>query len=265
MAVATRESFACEAYYRECSGRASGRLVLLWLINFALASVLSAPSQASAQADAPPRDYLDLGPHFVFAPGFGSTTEFRDLLLQKAASLRVTGTATYRGWSLSGTLDQSIESTRTRASELLATYSHKLPYADLHLGIVYAQIDGGFSGECTAASATVSSNSLPSTKLDLTVQNDLSGTCRLISIGASQVLWRRGAHQFELRASATNWETDILKTDGWSVRLMGRSQLGANKSVHYHIGYVDSNLRQGAVQREPSGITMGVNYVWEFR
>lgn len=233
--------------------------------NFVLASALSVPSQASAQADAPPRDYLDLRPHFVVAPGFGSTTEFRDLLLQKAASLRVAGTATYRGWSLSGTLDQAVESTGTRASELLATYSHKLPYVDLHLGAVHGRIDGNYSSGCTAASATASSNSLTSTKLDLTVQNDLSGACRLISVGASQVLWRRGSHQLDLRASANSWKTGVLKTDGWSVRLMGRSQLEANQSVHYHIAYIDSNLRQGALQSKPSGVTVGINYVWEFR
>lgn len=265
MAVAAWQSLRCEVDCLAPTKSSFRQALAVMLSTLVLASALSVPSQASAQADAPPRDYLDLGPHFVVAPGFGTTTEFRDLLLQKAASLRVAGTATYRGWSLSATLDQSVESTGTRASDLLATYSHKLPYVDLHLGIVHGRIDGDYSGGCTAASATASSNSLPSTKLDLTVQNDLSGACRLVSIGASQVLWRRGTHQLDLRASATNWKTDILKTDGWSVRLMGRSQLEANQSIHYHIGYVDSNLRQGALQSKPSGITVGINYVWEFR
>lgn len=265
MAVAARESFKRRTHYRCCVDSAPGAFSLPWLIHLALALVLVGPSQASAQADAPPRDYLDLGPHFVLAPGFGSTTEFRDLLLQKAASVRLAGTATYRGWSLSGTLDQSIESAGTRASELLATYSHKLPYADLHIGIVHARIDGSYSSECTAASLTASSNSLPSTKLDITVQSDLSGTCRLFAIGASQVLWRRGIHQIDFRVRANNWETDVLKTDGWSMRFMGRSQLDANQSLHYHVGYIDSSLNQGTLHSRPNGATVGINYVWEFR
>lgn len=265
MAVAARESFKRKTH-RRCRLRGAPRdFSLPWLIRLALALVLVGPSQASAQADAPPRDYLDLGPHFVVAPGFGSTTEFRDVLLQKSASARLAGTATYRGWSLSGALDQSIQSADTRAYELLATYGHKLPYADLHIGIVHAQIDGSYSSGCTAANLTASSNSLSSTKLDVTVQNDLSGTCRLYAIGASQVMWRRGIHQIDFRVSANRWKTDALKTDGWSIRLMGRSQLDTNQSFQYHVGFIDSSLNQGTMQSRPSGATVGINYVWEFR
>lgn len=236
-----------------------------WKISLAFGLVVTGTSQASAQADAPPHDFSDLGPHFIIASGLGITNEFRDLLLQKSASVRLGGTATYRGWSLSGALDQSTQSAEPRAYELLATYSHKLPYMDLHIGIVHARIDGIYSSGCTAASLTASSNSLSSTKLDITVQNDLSGTCRLVSIGASQVMWRGGIYQIDFRASANSWKTDVLKTDGWSIRLMGRSQLDANQSLHYHVGYTDSNLNQGTLQSRPSGATVGINYVWEFR
>lgn len=265
MAVAARESFKRKTHLRRCVGEAPGACSLSWLLRLALALFLVGPTQARAQADAPPHDYLDLGPHLIVAPGFGSTTEFRDLLLQKSASLRLAGTATYRGWSLSGALDQSTQSAEPRAYELLATYSHKLPYVDLHIGIARARIDGIYSSGCTAASLTASSNSLSSTKLDLTVQNDLSGTCRLVSIGGSQVMWRSGIHQIDFRASANSWKTDVLKTDGWSIRLMGRSQLDANQSLHYHVGYISSSLNQGTLQSRPSGATVGINYVWEFR
>lgn len=265
MAIAGRKSIKLNTNSRGHPNPVPGSFLLSWLTRFALALTVVGPSQAVAQADAPPRDYLDLGPHFVVAPGFGSTTEFRDLLLQKSASARLAGTATYRGWSLSGALDQSIQSAEPRAYELLATYSHKLPYVDLHIGIVHARIDGIYSSGCTAASLTASSNSLSSTKLDITVQNDLSGTCRLVSIGASQVMWRGGIHQIDFRVSANSWKTDVLKTDGWSIRLMGRSQLNANQSLHYHVGYIDSSLNQGTLQSRPSGATVGINYVWEFR
>lgn len=261
MPIATSGSFEWKERFPCCLDGAPYDCTTQWVVWFVLALILT----GAAQAEAPPRDYLNLGPNFVVAPGIGSTTEFRDLLLQKAASLRVAGTVTYRGWALSGTLDQSVESTGTRASELLAIYSHKLPNVDLHLGIGHGQIDGDYSSGCTAASATASSNSLPSTILDLTVQNDLSGSCQLISIGASQMLWQHGTHQLNFRASANNWKTDILQTEGWSVRFMGRSQLEANQSVHYQIGYVDSNLKQGPLQSKPSGVTVSINYVWEFR
>lgn len=265
MAVAARESFKRKAHFRRCLGGMLGACSLPWLIRLALAIVLIEPSRAGAQADAPPHDYVDLGPHFVIAPGLGSTTEFRDLLLQKSASVRLTGTATYRGWSLSGALDQSIQTAETRAYELLATYSHKLPYVDLHIGIVHARIDGSYTSGCTAASLIASSNALSNTKLDIAVQNDLSNKCRLVAIGASQVVWRRGIHQIDFRVSANSWKTDVLKTNGWSMRLMGRSHLDANQSFHYHVGYIDSNLNQGTLQSKPSGATVGINYVWEFR
>lgn len=265
MVVAARKLFRWKTRFRGHHAQADGRFLLLRLIHLVLTLVLMGSSQASAQADAPPHDYLDLGPHFVIAPGVGSTTEFRDLLLQRSASARLAGTATYRGWSLSGALDQSIESTGTRASELLATYSHKLPYADLHLGIAHARIDGEYSDECSSASLTASSNSISSTKLDLTIQNDLSDTCRFFAVGASQMLWQRGIHQIVFRVSASSWTTDTLETNGWSVRLMGRSQLDANQSLHYHIGYIDSDLNQDPLQSRPSGATVGINYVWEFR
>jgi len=230
-----------------------------------LITALIFSGSVSAEADAPPHDYSDLGPHYILAPGVGSSTEFRDLLLQKSASMRLAGTATYRGWSLSGALDQSISSAEPRAYEFLSTYSYKLPYADLHIGIAHARIEGSYSSGCTAASLAFSSSRFSSTKLDLTVQNDLSGTCRLVSIGASQVIWRSGIHQIDFRASANSWKTDVLKTDGWSIRLMGRSQLDANQSLHYHVGYIDSSLNQGTLQSRPSGVTVGMNYVWEFR
>lgn len=265
MAVAVSESSRQTTHLRRYADCAPGASSLSWYRSLALALSLLGSSQAGAQANAPPHDYQDLGPHFVVSPGFGSTTEFRDLLLQKSASARLAGTATYRGWSLSGALSQSVQSSKPRAYELLATYSHKLPYADLHIGIVHARIDGSYSSGCTAASLTASSNSLSSTKLDLTVQNDLSGTCRLVSIGASQVLWQSGIYQIDLRASANSWRTDVLKTDGWSMRLMGRSQLDANQSLHYHVGYIESSLSQGTLQSRPSGATVGINYAWEFR
>ena len=159
MAVVADESFKQETYLRRGTDGAPGA-VPLWPPRLALALSLLGSTQAGAQADAPPHDYQDLGPHFVVAPGFGSTTEFRDLILQKSVSARLAGTATYRGWSLSGALNQSAQSSESRAYELLATYSHKLPYADLHIGIVHARIDGSYSSGCTAASLTASSNSL---------------------------------------------------------------------------------------------------------
>ena len=265
MAVAARKLFKWKTCFRDRHTHAAGRFLLLWLVHLVLAVGVVGPLQASAQADAPPRDYLDLGPHFVLAPGVGSTTEFRDLLLHRSVSARLAGTATYRGWSLSGTLGKSTDSMGTRASELLATYSHKLPYVDLHLGIVHAQIDGSYSGECTSASLTASTNSLSSTKLDLTVQNDLEDTCRFFAVGASQVLWQRGIHQVIFRVSTSRWTTDALETDGWSVRLMGRSQVDASQSIHYHIGYINSYLNKDPLQSRPSGATVGINYVWEFR
>ncbi len=236
-----------------------------WLYRLVIILYLVGPSQASAQADAPPHDYKDLGSHFIIAPGFSSATEFRDILLQKSVSIRLAGTATYRGWSLSGAMDQRFQSDKTRAYELLATYSHKLPYMDMHIGFVHARIDGNYSSGCTAANLTASSNSLSTTKVDLTIQNNLSGSCRMVSLGASQVIWRNSLHQVDFRASASSWKTDILKTDGWSIRLMGRSQLDAQQSLHYHVGYIESILSQGTVQSRPSGATVGINYVWEFR
>lgn len=265
MAVAARKLSKSK---KEVVGRMrkwSGRFPLVGSSFYALAVTLSLQSLASAQADAPPHNYLDLGPHFVLAPGLGSVTEYRDTLFRKSTSARIAATATYRGWSLSGALDQSTSSHGTRASELLATYSHKVPYADLHIGIVHAQVDGVFSSRCTAANLTASSNSLSSTKLDLTVQSNFSGMCRSVSIGASQVLWNAGSHQIDLRASASDWKTDALKTEGWSLRLIGRWQREANQSLHYHVGYIDSKLNQGTLQGRPRGATVGMNYVWEFR
>lgn len=265
MEVTTRKPFKRKALFRSHHTQAASRFLLFGLSHLVLALVSVWPRQASAQADAPPRNYLDLGPHFVVAPGAGATTEFRDILLQRSASARMAGSATYRGWSLSGALDQSIESTETRASELLATYSQKLPYADWHLGVAHAQINGSYSDECTSASLTVSSNELSSTIIDLTVQNDFADTCRFFAAGVSQMLWQRGVHQLVFRVSASSWTTDTLETDGLSVRLMGRSQLDKNQSLHYHIGHIDSHLNQGSLQSRPSGATVGINYVWEFR
>ncbi|MBO1542140.1 hypothetical protein [Pseudomonas sp. OA65] len=265
MEVTTRKFFRWKTRFRGRHIQVVSRFLLPWLVHLALALVLVRPSQASAQADAPPRNYLDLGPHFVVAPGVGSSSEFRDILLQKSASARMAASANYRGWSLSGTLDKSIESTETHASELLATYSHKLPYVDVHLGIAHAQIEGDYSEECTSASLTASSNNFSSTNLDVTVQNDLADNCRFFAAGASQMLWQRGIHQIFFRASASSWTTDTLEADGWSVRLMGRSKIDENQSFHYHIGYIDSDLNRDSLKSRPSGSTIGINYVWEFR
>jgi hypothetical protein len=180
-------------------------------------------------------------------------------------SARLGISATYRGWSVSGSIDQSIESTATSASELLATYSHKLPHVDLHIGLTHAQIDGIYADNCTLASLSASSNNLSRTKFDLTVQGNSSGTCTAVTIGASQELWKLGPYQIDLRASASSWETDSLSTDGWSLRLLGRWQLKTDQSLHFHIGYINSTLNRGFLQSKPSGPTLGINYVWEFR
>jgi hypothetical protein len=231
----------------------------------AVTTALLFSGNTSAEADAPPHNYLDLGPHYIIVSGIGSVTETRDILLQKSASVRLTGTATYKGWSLTGALDQSIQSAEPRTYELQSTYSHKLPYVDVHIGIVHTKIDGHYSIGCTAASLIASSNSLSSAKLDLTFQNDLSGACQFVSIGASQVIWRSGIHQMDFRASASSWNTEELKSDGWSIRLLGRSQLDTNQSLHYQAGYIESNLKHGPLQSSPNGPVFGINYVWEFR
>jgi len=181
-----------------------------------------------------------------------SFPEYRDLLLKTSFSARIGATVTYRGWSFSGSVDQSTSSSATQATEVLATYSHKLPLVDVHIGVVNARIDGIFSGGCSAASLSASSNSFLSTKLDFTLQDDFSGTCRSAALGASQLVWQRGVHQIDLRGSVNTWKTNALKTDGWSVRFIGRTQFDSIQSLHYHIGYIDSNLQKGVLQRNPS-------------
>lgn len=227
--------------------------------------LLLVSSIAVAEADAPPRHYLNLGPHFVFAPGFGSIVEYQDLLLKNAASVRVGATATYRGFSTSGVVDQSIKYSSTRAADISATYSHKIPYIDIHLGFDYVEIDGLFADQCTAAILAGSTNSLDSTKVDLNFQDDFSGQCKAASFGVAQQIWKRGPTQLDLRASISNNQMDNLSASGWSIRVLGRWQLESSQSIHYHVGYIKSTLTQGNQNSNPAGAAIGVNYVWEYR
>jgi hypothetical protein len=53
-----------------------------------VAAIFWRPELAVAQASAPPRDYTNLGPDFIIAPGTDVSTEYGDLLLWSTAAAR---------------------------------------------------------------------------------------------------------------------------------------------------------------------------------
>lgn len=235
------------------------------LLAIVIAAIVWRPELAIAQADAPPRDYTDLGPHFVIAPGFGVSTEYRDLLLRNAASARLGLTATYRGFSLSGFAESSLTSPSAKASEIAATYSHKLPYIDAHFGFAACDLSGAVNGSCGGLRIAASTNSLPYTKVDITVDASPSGRGHTTSLGLAQQVWRSGPHQVDLRVSGTRWDWDATDASGWSVRAIGRYQIDQATSVHYHVGYISSRIEQSGTTSRPDGALAGLNFVWEFR
>lgn len=259
------ERFACVPRRDSPARLRVGRPARSGSLAFAIAATLWCPELAIAQADAPPRDYTDLGPHFIIAPGIGVSTEYRDLLLRNTASARLGLTATYRGFSLSGFAESSLTSPSAKASEITATYSHKLPFIDAHFGFAVCDLSGAVSGSCGGLRLAASTNSLPYIKVDITVDASLSGRGYTTSLGLAHQLWRSGANQVDLRVSGTRWDWDFTDASGWSIRAIGRYQIDQITSIHYHVGYVSSMIEQSGTASRPDGALAGLNLVWEFR
>jgi hypothetical protein len=225
----------------------------------------SLSNYAIAQADAPPKDFTNLGPHFVIAPGLGAVTEYRDLLLKRDASLRLGVTATFRGFTLSGFAENSMHSPASRASELSATYSHKLPLVDAHLGLVTCDVLGNSEMSCGDVRVSFSSNSLPKTKMNFTFDASPSGRGQTFDLGISQQVWRMESHLIDVRLSGTRWDRKNSDANGWSIRLIGVRALDTSMSLHYHLGYISSRIKTSNSAEHADGVVGGLNVVWEFR
>ena len=232
-----------------------------------LCLLLSAvPGQASSPhvTATPPAHINDLPPHVTVSSGASSVLEYRDLLLKSALSGNLATTATYRGFTLSAFGAQPFSSGRTFATELVASYSHKLPLVDFHLGAVYCRIDRPTTTECADVRVALSTNTFRTTRVDLSADVSPFGKGHIISLGLTQQIKETESWILELKGSVTSWNRNNFDANGWSVRLQGVYQINHTLGIHSHLGFLQSCVTNPGVRDESNGVIAGVNAVWAF-
>ncbi len=232
-----------------------------------LCLLLSAvPSHAASSPDTatPTQNLNDLPPHVTLTAGASSVLEYRDLLLKSAISGALGTTATYRGFTFSAFGAQPFSSGRTLATELVASYSHKLPLVDLHLGAVYCRIDRPTTTECADVRVAFSTNTFRTTRVDLSADVSPFGKGHIISLGLTQQIKETESWILELKGSVTSWNRNNFDANGWSVRLQGVYQINHTLGIHSHLGFLQSWVTNPGVRDESDGVIAAVNAVWVF-
>lgn len=212
----------------------------------------------------PPENFTDTPPHLTATIGASSLLEYRDVLIKSAFSGNVAATGTYRGFTLSASGAQPFSSGRFNASELVATYSHKLPFVDLHMGMVYCRIDRPTTTECGDLRVALSTNTFRSTRVDINADVSPFGKGHILSIGISQRIKETEFWTFELKGSATTWNRNNFDANGWSLRLLGMYRISPHLGIHGHLGFLQSWVNNPGIKEEANGIVAGVNAIWTF-
>lgn len=213
----------------------------------------------------PPANFTSIPTHVTSSMGVSSLLEYRDILIKSSFSGNLAATATYRGFALSASGAQPFASGRTHASEIVGSYSHKLPFIDIHLGAVYCRIDRPSTTECADIRVAVSTNMFASMRFDMSADVSPFGKGHILSIGLNQRLSPNNqVWALEIRASATSWNRDNFDATGWSLRLQARYQLIRNLGFHSYLGFLQSFVTNPGTRDESNGVIAGLNAVWAF-
>lgn len=212
----------------------------------------------------PPENFTDLPPHVTTSIGFSSVLEYRDLLLKSAISGNIAATASYRGFTVSASGAQPFSSGRNHAVELVASYSHKLPFVDVHLGAVYCRIDRPTTTECGDIRIAFSTNTFRTTRLDFNADVSPFGNGHILSVGVAQRLKETESWVLEAKGSATTWNRENFDAAGWSLRLQGMYRITQQIGLHGHLGFIQTWVTNPGAKDEVNGVVAGLNAVWTF-
>lgn len=212
----------------------------------------------------PPEDFTDLPPHVTTSMGFSSVLEYRDLLLKSAVSGNIAATASYRGFTVSASGAQPFSSGRNHAVELVASYSHKLPFVDVHLGAVYCRIDRPTTTECGDIRIAFSTNTFRRTRLDFNADVSPFGKGHILSVGVAQRIKETESWILEAKGSATTWNRENFDAAGWSLRLQGKYRISQQIGIHGHLGFIQTWVTNPGTKDEVNGVVAGLNAVWTF-
>lgn len=211
---------------------------------------------ASAFAHEPP--LATLGPRVGVAIGAASRSNYRDLLLadQFASSLRAS--ISNRGFSASGWLSRS---SGGDSSEVLLSYSHKLPLVDIHVGYAHTNVDALHAHSFGSARLTLSTNVSARTQVDMTFDRFTDGAGELSSISYTRHLLERGKWSLDMRAGATWWNRSSGDAEAWSVRTLSRRVLRPHWELDIYAGFASgrSSALNEAIE---DGVIAGLGITW---
>lgn len=197
--------------------------------------VASLPTRASTGDDG----YLPVGPHFFASATFESPLEYHDVLISSAPAASFTVGATYRGFALSVWHANDLSSAGSNATEAFASYSHKLPLVDLHVGAVWCSVSGRIESCKAGARVSLSSNTFRNTLMSITVDQSFTNSSRIFNVAVTQKVYSTHGIRFDVRAGATYWDYP-RSAKGVSARLMAAKQIRENLTVHLFAGLIES-------------------------
>lgn len=164
-------------------------------------------------------------PRLLATATLGSGNEYRDRLLSDRNIASLSGGVAWKGFAVSATRNWEL-STRNGSHEILLNYSHKLPFVDAHIGYVACGNDRMPGGCPDAARLTLTSNSIPHTTIEASLDLAINSSRHTVSASVARDLWRRDDTSGAIRASWTSTDyPGSARLEGASIRLIAARRL----------------------------------------
>jgi hypothetical protein len=190
------------------------------------------------------------------ALGEANSLSFRDFIVAKESAPWATFSVSHRGFSLSAWGSVGAEDGKV-VSEVFASYSHKLPLIDLHLGVARVSIPSLREKSPLAGRLVLSSNVSSSKTIDLTFDHSLEGGGTTYGGAITFALIQGEAWLLDARAGATFMNDPDFKGDGWSLRLLASRRLASGVRPTAFLGYSEGSTRRRRSPEIADGVIAG--------
>jgi len=202
-------------------------------------------------------------PRLLAIATLGSGNEYRDRLLSDRNIASLSGGVAWMGFALSATHDWEL-STSSSSHEVLFDYSYKLPFVDVHAGFVVCGNDRMLDGCPDAARFTFTSNSIPHTTLEASLDLAINSSRHSVSASVTRDLWEKDGTTGAVRFGWTR--TDYPQSahlDGASIRLIAARRLTERLELDFAAGAIwTSGAAKPATARD--GAFALTSLVWRY-